>query len=233
MTSGVRASRAPLASRPPRSRTRYGLLELEAQGLERAADLLGNGLGRVSLADPAGRPRHVEHGHVRDGRPVGEAAPLEIGDATVRQAVAELEQEPGLADAGLPDDPDGLSPALRDGGEEVLQGLELSVAADEVAEPARAVALERRPPRAHAEEPEHDDRLGAAPHGDGSHALAADVALDEPPRRLAGQDRARLGQSAGGGPRGAWCRRPPCSPSAGCRRSRPRPRSRCAAPCER
>ena len=176
MTSGVRVSRAPLASRPPSS--------------PYLVRLLG---GRVPLADPAGRPRHVEHGHVRDGRPVGEASPLEIGDAAVRQAVAELEQEPGLADAGFPDDPDGLSPALHDGGEEVLQGLELSIAADEVAEPARPVTLERRASRAHAEEAEHDDRLGAAPHGDGSHALAADVALDEPPRRLADQDGARLG----------------------------------------
>ena len=100
------AARLPPAEEPHEVRA----ARLEAQGLERAAGLLGNGLGRVPLADPAGRPRHVEHGHVRDGRPVGEASPLEIGDAAVRQAVAELEQEPGLADAGLPDDPDGLSP---------------------------------------------------------------------------------------------------------------------------
>ena len=116
------------------------------------------------------------------------------------EAVPELEEEPRLPDPGLADEPDGLAPAFLDGGEEIQQRRELPVAADEVAEPVGAQALERRAARPHAEESNHDDRLAPALDLNGSDALAADVALDEPPRRLARENRARLGQllEAGG-----------------------------------
>ena len=197
MTSGPRASSCPLASlateRDARGRAPLargpGPLPGARSAPSRAIDL-----GRVGLGEAAVGAHDVRHGHVRDGRPVGQTPALEVGDAAPGEAVPELEEEPRLPDPGLADDPDGLAPAFLDGGEEIQQRLELPVAADEVTQPVGTQALERRAARPHTEESNHDDRLAPALDLNGPHALAADVALDEPPRRLAREDRARLGQ---------------------------------------
>jgi hypothetical protein len=61
-------------------------------------------------------------------------------------------------------------------------------------------ALERRPAGSGPEESDDDDGLAPALDLDRPDPLAANVALDEPPRRLARENHPRLGQllEAGG-----------------------------------
>src|SRR5262249_20293731 len=106
--------------------------------------------------------------------------------------------------ARLPDDTDGLPVSALDRGEQIEERLDLPVAADEVAEALRTEPVEWRQAWTHTEEPDHDDGLAPPLHLDGPDPLALDVALDEPPSRLAREDCPRLGQllEAGGQVRG-------------------------------
>ena len=101
----------------------HALVGVQPPFLESEAHLLGDHLGRVGLGEPAVGAHDIHHGPVGDGRPVRETPPLKVGDAAPGEPLPELQQEPGLPDSGLADYPDGLTPALLHGGEEIQEGL--------------------------------------------------------------------------------------------------------------
>ena len=188
-------------------------------------------LGRVGPRRCRRPPRsQVEDRQVRDRRPVGEAAPLELGEPRSRRGRGGTR----AAAATCPRrarrrSRHGLAAALRDARRRGrCRVAELALAADEAAEPAATRALERRASRAARPRSRNATTGSLRPRTSRVPTRSTrDVVLDEARRRLADQDRARLGGLLQAGRQVRACRRPRCSPSAGCRRSRRRPRSRC------
>ena len=73
----------------------------------------------------------VEHRQVRDRAPVGQAAPLDVGGLLGAHALAELVEQAGLPDPGVPDDADELAPTAEGGEQPAVQHRHLLMAADE------------------------------------------------------------------------------------------------------
>src|SRR5262249_60689138 len=70
--------------------------------------------GGCALADAAARSHDREDRDVRNGARVREARVLEPDHVLTGEALAELGDEPRLADTRFPDDPDGASLAVHD-----------------------------------------------------------------------------------------------------------------------
>jgi hypothetical protein len=164
---------------------------------ERLAQLGERDLGRVVLADPRAHAHHLCERPVGDAVAVREAAaamPVHVVREPV-DVLLELPREPRLADAGDAEDRDEPRAALFRGGvEEILDELELALAADERRlEPGRAALA--APRRDHAQRPEDVRRLGLALELPEAAVLVADCRLRHPPRRLADEHRSRLGRA--------------------------------------
>ena len=112
-----------------------GSLLLVVQVLDECrAQLLAGRVGTLFLGDPAAHANHVRQRPVGDAVSVGEATsavPPDLLDDPV-EVLVELPHEPRLAGAGNAGDRDEVRlPVLGGGVEEVLQQLELALAADE------------------------------------------------------------------------------------------------------
>ncbi len=82
---------------------------------ERLPDLLGRARRVVGFGDAANAANQVEHRQIRDRASVGEAAALEVGGLLGAHALAELVEQAGLPDPGVPDDADELASATEGG----------------------------------------------------------------------------------------------------------------------
>src|SRR3972149_4254509 len=139
---------------------RRTLLRIHLPLLEPRPNLLGHGLGLVSLGDPEEPAEDVEHREIRNGAPEGEAAPLQVRDFLPPEAVPELEKEAGLADAALADDPH--LPAVSPGGQvqAALEQLQVVTPPDELDHPPAEPEPRALPPPEPVGLPR---RLGEAP----------------------------------------------------------------------
>ena len=126
------------------------------------------------------------HRQIGHGLAVGRAVALEPGDRAAAEPLAELEQQAGLADAGLADHADRLPPSLLHAREQFLQVL---------------AARASRPDEAGEPLPAGSGRAGAA-RAPPEHANA--VTGSARPRTGSGPQRARVARSperAGRSPR--------------------------------
>ena len=144
--------------------------------------------GRVAVRDAAVGAHDVGQRDVGDGRAVGEAAPLQHGEALGGQRAAQLGDDARLAHAGLADDAHDLAAAGCGLGHQLLKGGELALAADEASSGRRAEALQGRAPRPESQHAVRDHGLGPAANRDGADPLAADVADHLPGGRVADED---------------------------------------------
>ena len=179
------------------------LLGVVQELLQHGGQLRPGGGSILSLGDLRPQPHHLGQRPVADPLPVGRRAalvPVRRLDHAV-QVLLELPGEPGLADAGLPDDRHQPRLALSAGGvEQVLQLLQLVLAAHERrlqrAGPAAAAAA-----RDHGDRSPGRDRRGLALEHPLPRRLVADGIAGGPIGGLAHQHGARLRhrlQSAGG-----------------------------------
>ena len=83
----------------------------EIQARQQPRDFLPNQRSIVALLEPHIAPQEVDDGLVRCCLTVGRAPRFEKLSARVLMGAEEFGEEPGLADAGLPDDPHHLTPA--------------------------------------------------------------------------------------------------------------------------
>jgi hypothetical protein len=81
-----------------------GVRRREAEPGQGVADLRGRLIGTVAVADPAVGPDDVPDRYPRDGRSVGEAAPLQDGRPVLDDLALELRHEAGLAHPRLAHD---------------------------------------------------------------------------------------------------------------------------------
>ena len=75
-------------------------------------------------------PHHVPHRQIRDRLPIGQALPGVVRHGLARQVLPELRQQTRLPHAGVPDDPNHLSLALRHLRQASLQQRQLPFASD-------------------------------------------------------------------------------------------------------
>ena len=175
----------PVADAEELQEIRRALGGVHADLLEAAADLLDDRLRAVRIDDPAVRAQDVEERQVRDGAAVGQAASLDVADVRP-QGLAELVEQPALAEPRLADDADHLA-APGDGRvEAALQELEIVPAADEGREAARRPGLGALP----AEEPEH--RPGDPVHRPDGDQVQPALQERRDPRRQQHASRLRL-----------------------------------------
>ena len=118
--------------------------------------------GRVAVRDAAVGAHDVGQRDVGDGRAVGEAAPLQHGEALGGQRAAQLGDDARLAHAGLGDDAHDLAAAGGGLGHQLLKGGELALASDEASSGRRAEALQGRAPRPEPQHAVRDHGLGPA-----------------------------------------------------------------------
>jgi hypothetical protein len=123
---------------------REHLLELLVQKHEGARDLLAGIRRSVRFGDREETPQQLEQGQEGNGAAVRRAVRLVDGDAAHPASLDELETEPALPDARLPDhgdDPSVSAHGPRPGG---LERRELAGATDEAREAASARKIEAR-----------------------------------------------------------------------------------------
>src|SRR6266478_2007 len=107
------------------------LLRVDPCPYQTRADLLGDGFPRVVLGDAAIAPQDIEEKEVRNGRAVGEAAPLQPGHSLGSELPAEFGEEPGLADARVTDDAYRLPVPVFDLPQKVVQDRQVGLAINE------------------------------------------------------------------------------------------------------
>ncbi len=170
-----------------------GLLGIEIRAREALADPGGDGNRPIPLADPPFVAQHVEERKVRDSGAIGEAAAGEPGRGRAPAAAAELVEEARFARARLARDAHHLSMAALGLLAQLVQNRHLALAADERRQAPAAEDGLIRLGGAEPEQPIRLDQLRLALDLGRSQGLGLDLAMDQPPRRLADQDRARLG----------------------------------------
>ena len=180
---------------------------VQSRGADAGPDLGDDRLRRVALRDPAALAQHLDDGRVGRGRRVGGAVALEVGDRFAGQALAQLEEQAGLADARFAAHADDLAVAAARGRQAVAQERQLVPAPDEGREaPSAARALQagqlvRRGRRlrgvAHARQLEApgEERRGRRPDPDGPRLGVAREGVEHRPHPVSGLgvdlDRAR------------------------------------------
>ena len=166
--------------------------------LDRGPELRERGLGRLLLEDPgphrAPSPRAPSRRRRPRRRDSGRGATRRCLDQAV-DVLLELPREPRLPDPGDARRPRRAVPCppRRDAVEELLDEAQLAVAADERRLEARRL-LRAAAVRGHPERPVERDRLGLPLQLVLARRLVGDRRLGRPPRRLADEDRSRLGR---------------------------------------
>jgi hypothetical protein len=115
---------------------RAQLCRRKAERPDLLLDARGSCRGLALLLDAPGAREEVDEREVGDGGAVRDGAAFPAAEAVGGEGVAELEDEAGLADAGLADQGDGLAGAGRGAAGAVEEEGELAAAADEGAEAA-------------------------------------------------------------------------------------------------
>ena len=112
-----REGREPLVVRDVEEMEEIGrrFEQVETRLQEVRAGLVRDLAHGIALRDAAQRPEHVEHRQVRDRQAVRAALPLDVGHRPSGQALAELEDQARLADAGFAADADDLAAAAHRG----------------------------------------------------------------------------------------------------------------------
>jgi hypothetical protein len=103
---------------------------IHADLAQTTADFIGDDIGRVGLDDSTIAAQHVQDKEVRNLGAPGEAAPLDPGEASLRELPAKLEQQPRFADAGLADHPNCATLAAFGLHQKIVEHRELAFAAD-------------------------------------------------------------------------------------------------------
>ena len=129
---------------------------------ERPAHFPGDRFRGVGLKDPAMAAQQVEDEPIGDRGAVGDAPPLDPGNASGGELLAELDEKSGLADARLADDADRLATAAFDLPQEIAQNCKLAVTANESGWMIRTGLAQSRPPVGNPEQPVGHDRLSFA-----------------------------------------------------------------------
>ena len=149
---------------------------IDADRLQRAAHLVGDGFGRIAVVETASTAEELEERQVRDVAAVGDAVRLEPGHVPAAEPLAKLVEEARLPDARLARDAHDLPVAHHRRGQPALQEIQLLAAAHEACHTAaRAEAgalgteqpVARRTPRGERgerEAPLQEGRRGGRHH---------------------------------------------------------------------
>ena len=153
------------------------------------ADLFGDDIGGIGLENPAIAAQEIERQEVRDCGAVGEAPSFYPGRPSVGDLSAKLGEEPGLADARLTDEANGLAMSVFDLPKKIVQDRELALAIDKNRRTRRGRFPEPGPAVRHHEQTKSRDRLGLAFENERPDRLHARVALRQQVGRFAQEDR--------------------------------------------
>ena len=149
--------------------------------------------GAVGFENPAIAAQQIESQQIGDRGAIGEASSLDPGRTSVGNLPAEFGEQPGLADAGLADEADGLAMPVFDLPKKIVQDRELALAIDKNRRARRWRLAQPGAAMRHPEQTISRDRLGLAFENERSDRLDPRIALRQQAGRFAQQDRSRLG----------------------------------------
>ena len=157
------------------------------------ADLLGDDIGGIGLENPAIAAQEIESQQVWDRGAIGEAPSFDPGRPSVGDLPAKLGEEPGLADAGLANEANGLAMSVFDLPKKIVQDRQLALAIDKHRRARRWRLAQPGTAMGNTEQAICRDRLCLAFENERSNRLDARIVLRQQVGQFAQEDRSRLG----------------------------------------